>query len=137
MCAHHRFRIKDPDSTDEEKRQEVMHSMLHRRRSRMFYVLMNLIKDSVTVCFDVMENLVLPKPLSVRRTIHDNCPRIHVGGDWEAFDCKTEMNRFITNQCGFKILTQFLNSNLSASGREDETPTTVAVDSEENAGKTA
>ena len=53
--------MKDPDSTDEEKRQEVMHLMLHRRRSRMLYVLMNLIEDSVTVCFDVMENLVLPK----------------------------------------------------------------------------
>ena len=59
-CVHHRFRMKDPDSTDEEKRQDVMHLMLHRRRSRMFYVLMNLIEDSVTVCFDVMENLVLP-----------------------------------------------------------------------------
>ena len=60
-CVHHRFRMKDPDSTDEEKRQEVMHLMLHRRRSRMFYVLMNLVEDSVTVRFDVMENLVLPK----------------------------------------------------------------------------
>ena len=36
--------MKDPDSTDEEKRQEVVRLMLHRRRSRMFYVLMNLIE---------------------------------------------------------------------------------------------
>ena len=38
-----------------------MHSMLHRRRSRMLYAWMNLIVDSLTVWFDVMENLVLPK----------------------------------------------------------------------------
>ena len=35
--------------------------MLHRRRSRVFYNLLNDVKNSVTICFDMMENMVLPK----------------------------------------------------------------------------
>ena len=83
-CVRHRFRFKDPDSTEEEKRQEVMHSMLHRRRSTMFYVLMNLIEDSQLklIWFDVMENLVLPKS-SIGQTYYSrqlyNCMEVRTG----------------------------------------------------------
>ncbi|GFN88878.1 hypothetical protein PoB_001538400 [Plakobranchus ocellatus] len=36
--------------------------ILHRRQARKFYDLMNQnVDNSVTICFDVMENLVLPK----------------------------------------------------------------------------
>ena len=45
----------------EEKQRASAMQMLHRRRGRRFYDLLNEVNDSLTICFDMMENLVLPK----------------------------------------------------------------------------
>ena len=48
--------------TDDEKRTETAMFILHRRRARVFYVQLGTVtQDSMTVCFDVMQNLILPK----------------------------------------------------------------------------
>ena len=60
-CARFRIKIKDPELSDEEKRNETALYILHRRRGRKFYDLLNDVGDTFTVCFDIMENLVLPK----------------------------------------------------------------------------
>lgn len=60
-CVQFKFRLKNPEKCDEEKKVDAAMYILHRRRARMFYDLLNNVEDSVTVCFDVMENQVLPK----------------------------------------------------------------------------
>ena len=60
-CLRFRLKLKDPDLSDEEKRKESALYLLHRRRGRKFYELLNAVEDTFTVCFDMMENLVLPK----------------------------------------------------------------------------
>lgn len=48
--------------TEEEKRIESATYILHRRRARVFYDLLGKVDhDAVTVCFDMMQNLVLPR----------------------------------------------------------------------------
>lgn len=47
--------------SEAEKREESIRLLLHRRRARRFYDVMNAVDDSFTVCFNIMENLVLPK----------------------------------------------------------------------------
>lgn len=60
-CVKFRIETRDPGLTPDEKRDKVLLFGLHRRRARQFYQQMNEVGDSFTVCFDVMENLVLPK----------------------------------------------------------------------------
>ncbi|XP_061746904.1 uncharacterized protein LOC133545391 isoform X2 [Nerophis ophidion] len=60
-CVKLKLRLKDPELTETEKREELIEFLLHRRRARSFYDIMNSVGDTFTVCFDIMENLVLPK----------------------------------------------------------------------------
>ncbi|XP_048020943.1 uncharacterized protein LOC125266040 [Megalobrama amblycephala] len=60
-CMSSRLRMKDPHLTEEERKAEIVSVMLHRRRARVFYTLLNAVEDTVTVCFDMMQNLSLPK----------------------------------------------------------------------------
>lgn len=60
-CFQFRMKMKDPELYDAEKQTATALHLLHRRRGRRFYELLNEIEDTVTVCFDVLENLVLPK----------------------------------------------------------------------------
>ena len=53
--------LKNPSITDQEKQELSAMYILHRRRARRFYECLNNVQDSFTVCFDIMENLVLPK----------------------------------------------------------------------------
>lgn len=56
-----RFQLKDISLTEEENRYTSARFILHRRRARRFYDNMNNVQDSFTMCFDIMENLVLPR----------------------------------------------------------------------------
>lgn len=60
-CIKFRLRLKDPEMPDEEKRRESALFMLHRRKARKFYDLLNAVNESFTISFDMMQNLVLPK----------------------------------------------------------------------------
>ena len=60
-CLKFRIELKDPEISDQDKRRKTVMQMLHRRRGRQFYDTLNAVNDSFTVCFDIMENLVLPK----------------------------------------------------------------------------
>ncbi|XP_034047172.1 uncharacterized protein LOC117528648 [Thalassophryne amazonica] len=61
-CAKYKIRISDPNLTEREKQIESASFILHHRRARMFYDLLNRVaNDYVTVCFDMMQNLILPK----------------------------------------------------------------------------
>ena len=61
-CASYRLRCKYQLVPDADRRREAALYILHRRRARKFYDLMNDTSDaSVTVCFDMMQNLSLPK----------------------------------------------------------------------------
>ena len=61
-CMNYRISTKDPNLTEEEKRTKAASFILHRRRARAFYDLLgNIEEDTITVCFDMMQNLVLPK----------------------------------------------------------------------------
>ena len=61
-CEQFKLRVKDPALSEEDSRVIAAEFIIHRRRSRKFYDLLNEVPDdSVTFCFDVMENLVLPK----------------------------------------------------------------------------
>ncbi|ROL41591.1 hypothetical protein DPX16_1290 [Anabarilius grahami] len=55
-CMSSRLRMKDPHLTEEERKAEIVSVMLHRRRARVFYTLLNAVEDT-TVCFDMMQNL--------------------------------------------------------------------------------
>ena len=60
-CVKFKLQLKDPELSDEEKRTVTAMYILHRRRGRKFYDLMNAVEDTFTVCFDIMANLALPK----------------------------------------------------------------------------
>ena len=60
-CVKHRIAINNPDSSPEEKRDKLLMYTLHHRRARQVYHSLNDVADSFTICFDVMENLLLPK----------------------------------------------------------------------------
>lgn len=60
-CMKFRMQLKDPSLSDEEKQNTSAMFILHRRRARRFYDNMNDVGNSFTMCFDIMENLVLPK----------------------------------------------------------------------------
>ena len=61
-CASYRLKVCDPDMTDDEQRTETATFSLRRRRTRVFYEWLGVEEqDSLAVCFDVVQNLVLPK----------------------------------------------------------------------------
>ncbi len=61
-CTRFQLRVKDLSLTEEEKRSESASYILHRRRARVFYDLLGKVDhDSVTLCFDMMQNLTLPR----------------------------------------------------------------------------
>ncbi|KAK0151969.1 hypothetical protein N1851_006668 [Merluccius polli] len=60
-CVKHKIAINNPDSSAEEKRDKMIFYTLHRRGACQFYDSLNDVADSFTVCFHIMENLVLPK----------------------------------------------------------------------------
>lgn len=60
-CAKFMIRITDPNLTGTEKRTESASFILHHRRACMFYDLLGRVEDHVTLCFDMMQNMVLPK----------------------------------------------------------------------------
>lgn len=65
-CVKLRMAINNPDVTAEEKRNKILLYSRHRRHARQFYDALNDVGDTFTVCFDIMENLVLPKPASAQ-----------------------------------------------------------------------
>lgn len=60
-CVRFRIAINNPDLTAEERRSKVLLYTLHRRRAHQFYDTLNDVGDTFTVCFDIMENLALPR----------------------------------------------------------------------------
>ena len=61
-CVKYRLEIANGDQSEDDKKIKTAQFILHRRRARMFYDLLGDIRDdSITVCFDMMQNLVLPK----------------------------------------------------------------------------
>ena len=61
-CATHNQRVQDDSIPLAERQLEAASFLLHRRRARTFYDRMNECPESsITVCFDMMENLALPK----------------------------------------------------------------------------
>ena len=60
-CMSAKLRMKDPNLTEDEKKAEIVSLMVHRRRARSFYSQLNAVGGSVTICFDMMQNLPLPK----------------------------------------------------------------------------
>ena len=60
-CVQFRSQVRNESLSDEDKKILTAEFILHRRRQRQFYNLMNDAKDTTTVCFDMMENLVLPR----------------------------------------------------------------------------
>ncbi|KAL1276037.1 hypothetical protein QQF64_035660 [Cirrhinus molitorella] len=68
-CAKFHLTVKNPSLPEEEKRTASASFILHRRRARVFYDLLGQSDNAaLTVCFDMMQNLVLPKTPLVRRT---------------------------------------------------------------------
>lgn len=47
--------------TSEQKWSKIILYSLHWRRARQFYDTLNDVGDTFTICFDIKENLVLPK----------------------------------------------------------------------------
>ena len=61
-CASYKLHCKDQLAAEEDRRREAASYILHRRRARVFYDMLNATDEaSVTVCFDMMQNLSLPK----------------------------------------------------------------------------
>ena len=60
-CARHRLRMQDPEASAEEKEEEARLLLCHQQTAHQFFRAMNRVGNSFTICFDVMENLVLPK----------------------------------------------------------------------------
>ena len=59
-CVQLRLKMNNLDANDADRREAIMMYMLLRRRSRVFYNLLNDVEKSITICFDMMENMVLP-----------------------------------------------------------------------------
>ncbi|XP_030609211.1 uncharacterized protein LOC115796879 [Archocentrus centrarchus] len=60
-CVKYRVAVKDTELSAEEKRNKILQYTVHRRQARQLYQLLNDVGESFTVCFDIMENLVLPE----------------------------------------------------------------------------
>lgn len=61
-CVQHKLKVMDLNASEDDRQVSAAEYILHRRRARMFYTRMNeIVPDTVTICFDVMENLGLPR----------------------------------------------------------------------------
>lgn len=61
-CEAYKYRVQSQDLTAQEKMEPTANFIIHRRKARKFYDLMNVAsEDTITLCFDMMENQVLPK----------------------------------------------------------------------------
>ncbi|XP_065645591.1 uncharacterized protein LOC136076054 [Hydra vulgaris] len=61
-CQTYKLAMKNQNITDNQKKLKTALFILHRRKARKFYSLLNDIHpNEITICFDMMENLVLPK----------------------------------------------------------------------------
>ena len=60
-CMKYRIQMRNPDLSANDRREKTALYIVHRRRARQFYESMQQVQNTYTVCFDVMENLVLPK----------------------------------------------------------------------------
>ncbi|KAK3761495.1 hypothetical protein RRG08_056580 [Elysia crispata] len=64
VCAtstQFRHQVRNDTLTEDQKKVISAEFILHRRRQRQFYDIVNRFGDTATVCFDMMENLVLPR----------------------------------------------------------------------------
>ena len=60
--------------TDDERKTEAAMFILNRRRARVFYDMFGKFEEqSLTLCFDMMQNLVLQEHQWVKHIIHDSC----------------------------------------------------------------
>ncbi|GFO04519.1 hypothetical protein PoB_003102400 [Plakobranchus ocellatus] len=60
-CTQLLSRVQNTSMSEEERKVMAAEFILHHRRARQFYNLLNEVNDTLTACFDVMENLVLPR----------------------------------------------------------------------------
>ncbi|XP_065654381.1 uncharacterized protein LOC136080946 [Hydra vulgaris] len=61
-CHAFKLAMKDVNLSDASKQTKTALYILHRRKARKFYSLLNDIRpNEITICFDMMENLVLSK----------------------------------------------------------------------------
>lgn len=62
-CVKHKLQLKDTTVSPDQRTINAASFMQHRRRARMFYDRLNAPQadNSLTICFDLMENLVLPR----------------------------------------------------------------------------
>ena len=60
-CMRYKMRLRDKELTDDERKESVAHFIVHRRFANQFYRELNNTENATTLCFDMMENLVLPK----------------------------------------------------------------------------
>ena len=61
-CAKYKLIMKDPHMTDDERKTEAAMFVLHRHRAGVFYdVLGKVDEQSLTLCFDMIQNLVLSR----------------------------------------------------------------------------
>ena len=61
-CTQHKLRLKNTAIGTDDRTLQIAQYILHRRRARTFYNKLNpRCPDSLTIFFDVMENLCLPK----------------------------------------------------------------------------
>ena len=60
-CEAFKLKVRNPDLTREERLTMTTNFIIHRRKARRFYDMLNDVSDdSITLCFDVMENKPLP-----------------------------------------------------------------------------
>ena len=62
ICANYKLKMKDPHMKDKERKTEAAMFILHRRRAWIFSNMLGIFeKQSLTLCFDMMQYLGLPR----------------------------------------------------------------------------
>ena len=70
-------KLKDLNISREDKAITAARYVTHRRKAQTFYDKLNDVQDSITICFYIMENLVLPKtPICESYYSHQLYPRV-------------------------------------------------------------
>ena len=78
-CTQFRHHVWNETLTEDEKKVIAAEFILHRQRQRQFYDIMNRVGDTTTVCFDMMENLALPRT-SIGQAYYSRQLYLHVFG---------------------------------------------------------
>ena len=60
-CMQLKMKLKDNELSQEQRRQVLGELICHKQTAQKFYKELNNLQGALTLCFDVMENLVLPK----------------------------------------------------------------------------